>query len=321
MTNPTAGTLVEAMEASLLSGDWMFGQQLPAERLMAESFGVGRPLVREVLRRLSERGLVVTVPGRGTFVRELRPSDGVATPEVYARRGSVTIRQVIEARRALECEAASLAARRRTPDDLAVLGEIVTAMERAEGLGLAAELDVAFHQAVVDASKNTVFQILFGSIRSLTAALAARSHLASAVNDASFPYHRTTYEAIASADAEGARRALGQHFTLGEERYGADLDRPVRDGLPHSADTEPRLARLLRRSAEMGSAEMGSAELGDGPEGPRWTTAQAGPTPTPTPVSGSANVARPPTPGSGGSGLVGKGRSPKRAERKEIRAR
>lgn len=258
MTNPTAGALVEAMEASLLSGDWTFGQRLPAERVMAESFGVGRPLVREVLRRLSERGLVVTVPGRGTFVRELRPSDGAATPEVYARRGSVTIRQVIEARRALECEAAALAADRRTPEDVVTLGEIVTAMERAEGLGAAAELDVAFHQAVVDASKNIVFQILFGSIRRLTAALVTRSHLAPAVNDASFSFHRTTYEAIAAADADGARQALAQHFTLGEERYGTDLDLPLRGVGPGPGwGTAPALHLMRAASTAEGAASPG----------------------------------------------------------------
>ncbi|HZD66491.1 MAG TPA: FCD domain-containing protein, partial [Acidimicrobiales bacterium] len=240
----------DALEASLISGDWAYGEQLPAERALAERFGVGRPLIREVLRRLGERGLVETKPGRGTFVRELQPSNGMAAPEVFARRGEVTARHVIDARRALESEAAALAATQRSPEDLTGLGELLSAFERADDVAAATELDVAFHEAVVGASRNTVLQILCGSIRSLTYALVLRSHTDRLVNDASFGFHRATYAAIAAGDVNGAREAAARHFTSGEQRYGPDLDRPLRDALRRQADAEPRVARLLRRASD-----------------------------------------------------------------------
>ncbi|HUZ36393.1 MAG TPA: GntR family transcriptional regulator [Streptosporangiaceae bacterium] len=51
-------------------GELQPGHKLPAERDLAAEIGVGYMTVRRAMRELRERGLIVTVVGRGTFVAE-----------------------------------------------------------------------------------------------------------------------------------------------------------------------------------------------------------------------------------------------------------
>ena len=51
-------------------GELRPGHKLPAERDLASEIGVGYMTVRRAMRLLRERGLIVTVVGRGTFVRK-----------------------------------------------------------------------------------------------------------------------------------------------------------------------------------------------------------------------------------------------------------
>jgi GntR family transcriptional regulator len=56
--------------ARIERGDLQPGHKLPAERDLAAEIGVGYMTIRRAMRLLRERGLIVTVVGRGTFVAE-----------------------------------------------------------------------------------------------------------------------------------------------------------------------------------------------------------------------------------------------------------
>jgi len=60
--------IVEQVEQAILKGELKPGDQLPAERELAEQFGVSRTAVREAVKALREKGLVEAFSGRGTFV-------------------------------------------------------------------------------------------------------------------------------------------------------------------------------------------------------------------------------------------------------------
>ena len=62
--------IVAQIEARILSGDLHPGDQLPAERELANQFGVSRTAVREAVRTLTQKGLVEVYPGKGTFVTD-----------------------------------------------------------------------------------------------------------------------------------------------------------------------------------------------------------------------------------------------------------
>src|SRR3977135_1499270 len=60
--------IVQQVEDSILKGQLKTGDQLPAERDLAQRFGVSRTAVREAVKALREKGLVEAYSGRGTFV-------------------------------------------------------------------------------------------------------------------------------------------------------------------------------------------------------------------------------------------------------------
>src|SRR6516162_7805948 len=60
--------IVQQIEDSILKGALKPGDQLPAERELAQNFGVSRTAVREAVKALREKGLVEAYSGRGTFI-------------------------------------------------------------------------------------------------------------------------------------------------------------------------------------------------------------------------------------------------------------
>ena len=220
----TAEQLVAQLDAKIVTGAVPPGSRLESERKLAERHGVSRPVVREALRSLQERGLVTAQPGRGNFVRELRPTGGVATAEILTRRGQVTARQLSAARIMLEGEAAALAAANRSAADLKHMQALLESFDATDD---------------VMAKGNSVLQVMFGSIRSLSYALMLRSRSDRSVRDAGAPMHHTILSAIRRRDSRAARRHMIEHLSVAETHYGRDLDRPLAKILPPRSMTKP----------------------------------------------------------------------------------
>lgn len=145
------------------SGEWPLGGKIPPEADLVSALGVGRNTVREAVRALAHTGLLEVRQGDGTFVR--------ATSEISGAVRNICgteLRQVLEVRRALEVEAARLAALHRTEEDLDELTDCLAvrdeAVRRAEG-STAISTDSEFHRRVVVASHNPVLISLYEGTR------------------------------------------------------------------------------------------------------------------------------------------------------------
>jgi GntR family transcriptional repressor for pyruvate dehydrogenase complex len=227
----TAHDVAQVIETEIVTRKLSPGMRLPSERQLSERFGVSRPAVREILRNLETKGLILVHPGRGSFVRELEPTRGEGSVDLLLRRGQITARHLVAARRMLESESASLAAANHTAEDVARLRALLAEFDAATMLEEAATLDVALHGAITIASGNPVIQIMFGSIRNLVHGVALRSLADPAVRAAGAPMHHTIVDAIIRGDAERASAAMTEHVILALDLYGADLDRPLSEVL------------------------------------------------------------------------------------------
>lgn len=150
--------LQEGVEA----GRWPVGTRLPSEPALAEALGVGRSTVREAVRALVHAGLLDVRQGSGTFVRSATVSDELSR---LLQRAAVL--EVYEVRRALEVEAAGLAARRRSDEDLDRMDRALAERDAAREAGARAGFlaaDLAFHRAVVEASHNPLLTQLYASV-------------------------------------------------------------------------------------------------------------------------------------------------------------
>jgi GntR family transcriptional repressor for pyruvate dehydrogenase complex len=219
--------LVEDLENQILAGDLRDAEKLPSERRLAETFNVSRPVIREALRTLSERGLIEVVPARGAYVRAARTGDATRPLDVLFRRRQVTPRQLVEARKMLECQASFLAATRAEDVDLKIMELALARFESSADLLEKARYDITFHLSIARAAHNPVIETMFSSIAGLVAGLMLRSLGDPNVSRSGVPYHREVYEAIRVNDGEASRSAMIGHLLVAERMYGKDYDRSL----------------------------------------------------------------------------------------------
>ncbi|MCO6004212.1 FadR family transcriptional regulator [Actinoallomurus purpureus] len=223
----TKEALVERLELDLLSTGPPPGTKLEPERRLAERFGVSRPMVREALRALEALGMIEVLPGRGAFVRDVRLADAVRPLDTFVRRRKPTPRDLVQARRTLESETASLAAANADEDDLALMESALQRFDAATDLVSRARADVAFHAAVARASHNPVIETMFASITTLVFEQMLRSLGDPSVSREGIPYHHEVLDAIRARDPQAARAAMEGHLLVALRTYGKDLDRSL----------------------------------------------------------------------------------------------
>jgi len=151
--------IIRQIKQLITNGKLKPGDRLPAERLLAENFGVGRGYVREAIMKLEFFGLLKTSPQSGTYVAGLsiKILDSLLTDVINLNKDDFGA--LLEARFYMEINAVKLAAMRRTDDDLAELQIALIEHEKKAELGLAAfEDDMFFHLKIAAATKNQVIE-------------------------------------------------------------------------------------------------------------------------------------------------------------------
>jgi GntR family transcriptional repressor for pyruvate dehydrogenase complex len=236
------GELTAELERKLIAGDWLPGQRLPSERELAELHNVSRPVVREALRSLHERGLIDVLPNRGSYVRQFSSQAIARQMHLALRQIGVTPRQLTVARLMLECETAELAAASASAEDRERLLDAHQRFGRGGDLYARAAYDVAFHAEIARASGNPVIETMFASIRDVTYGLVLRSLSDREVRKAGEPLHTTILERILERDGAGARAAMREHLELAHRLYGEDLDRPLFDVLAPLLGDDPAVS-------------------------------------------------------------------------------
>ncbi|HEX6502733.1 MAG TPA: FadR/GntR family transcriptional regulator [Terriglobales bacterium] len=205
--------IVEQIEESILKGALKPGDQLPAERDLAERFGVSRTAVREAVKALREKGLVEAYSGRGTFITNGTSHAIRQSLDLMTRIGPDGSAQLAEVRAMLEPEIAALAASRADEQHLATMREAVAVMDRSGGDADAyIEADLDFHLALAEAAANPVILSLIDSIVGLL-----REQRLGIFNVDRGPqrgqlHHKRILEAVEQRDAEKARAAMRDHL-------------------------------------------------------------------------------------------------------------
>lgn len=144
------------------------GAALPGEARLAEVLGVSRPVVREALRTLKGMGVVEIANGKSPVIR--RDLDASALNVYFSRALQVlenSTEDLMEVRASLESRAATLAARRRTPEHMERMSALVVQMQaRLRDPAAYAALDTELHIEIARASGNLLLWQMIGSIRS-----------------------------------------------------------------------------------------------------------------------------------------------------------
>lgn len=215
--------IVQQIEDSILKGSLKPGDQLPAERELAQRFGVSRTAVREAVKALREKGLVEAYSGRGTFI-----TDGTSQAIRQSLDFMMKIGQpdgstdLAEARAILEPEIAALAAIRAEEQHVAAMSEAVAVMDRSLQDSVAfIEADLDFHLALAEAAANPIILSLIDSIVGLLREQRTRIfHVDGGPERGQF-HHKRILDAVVQRDAEKARSAMRAHLQQIREDFQA----------------------------------------------------------------------------------------------------
>ncbi|MCL5677399.1 MAG: FadR family transcriptional regulator [Firmicutes bacterium] len=193
------------------------GDKLPSEKELCETLGVSRTAVREAMSALQAQGLVEVRHGSGVTIRRLDRTDLVEPLSLLLLTSQENLAQLLELRRAIEGEAAFLAAKRASTTDLGALTAAFQAMEnevRKGGSG--ANHDYDFHYAVARASQNDLFvkllMVMADIFRAGLKQTAREATTSPAGSMAALEQHRSIWKAILERNGDTARAAMRSHL-------------------------------------------------------------------------------------------------------------
>lgn len=224
-------TTLDALGVAIVIGRYD-SRPFPTEAEIAKTLGVSRSVTREAVKMLTAKGLVSARPRHGTTV-EPATSWNLLDPDVLRwtleRKFSVELlRHFNELRVAIEPEAAALAARYHEPDDLKEIRDGLARMQAALiGRDNALEADIAFHVAVLRASRNP-FYLQFRSMVATALQTSIRFTNRIKGRTASIADHAVVADAIGRRDPDAARTAMagiiGEVLALIEESRGSSAE-------------------------------------------------------------------------------------------------
>jgi len=244
-----ADDIVTQLEAMILEGTLKAGERLPAERALAEQFGVSRPSLREAIHKLAAKGLLVSRHGGGNFVAESLGST-FSDPLLHLLENNDDAqRDLLEFRHTLEGSCAYYAALRATEVDRQRLTEAFEALQACyaqEGKVTRAEegaADAQFHLAIAEASHNAVLlhtiRGLFDLLRrNVVTNIGGMYALRDETRDMLMSQHRELYETIMARRAGEARDVIHRHINY------------VQEVLAEGQQEARRLARAQRRHGD-----------------------------------------------------------------------
>ena len=215
--------LASELEEWILSGRLESGAKLPSEEMLAKRFGVSRPVVREALARLRERGLIDTVNGSGTFVK---PPDADHLTDAFLRHLRVgaraSIAKAYEARIAIETTTARLAAERATKlDRVAIRARLEDMRNDRHDIERWTVADLGFHTAVASAAHNPFLVTLLAPLVKVIERGIIESFPSPAAVAAGLRAHDLIWERLEARDPDGAERAMREHLADSERRFAS----------------------------------------------------------------------------------------------------
>ena len=207
---PLYHAIADQLAQQIDSGKYPPGSRLPAERELADQFGVSRVTIREAEIALQALGRITIKTGSGVYVEKTPHENGRAFPEVSAF-------ELTEARALFESEAAALAAEQISEETLEVLQRHVDIMSSDEPDNDAREIaDHDFHRAIAVASNNAaiiyVIETMWKMRDEIQAVKAVYDSVCTTDRGAVGREHGDILKALRARDPDAARAAMREHF-------------------------------------------------------------------------------------------------------------
>lgn len=198
------------------------GDQLPTERDLSELLEVSRASIRESYKILSIIGLLVNKPGSGTYIKDEIEEWPEGPMSIVLKLTNTTTDDVLEFRRMIEVEIATLAAERITDIEIEKLNECYEKMFVAKGELEKSRLDKRFHYLIAKASKNSIILNSYNAMSPMIQLFTYNIRNAVLENEKDETLenlHRNIYESIIKRDKDKARESMKIHMDMINRYY------------------------------------------------------------------------------------------------------
>ncbi len=211
MSRPVATQIAETLKSRIDAGEWL-DSRIPAERDLAEDFGVARNTIRRAMALLQQDGSISRHVGRGTFITPENDAFGA----VIARMRNASPADMMEVRMMLEPNAAAIAATTASGSQLEAVEEAHRRALQTTDMPSFEHWDAEFHHRIFACSRNDLFKEMHNLLRALR-----NQHAWFEMKKRSFSEqrrglycseHATLVEALMRRDPDGAERAMVAHL-------------------------------------------------------------------------------------------------------------
>jgi len=221
--------IVDEVTAALFEKRLAPGDFLGTEKDIAEQAGASRIVARDALRTLQALGVVEIKVGAGGGARIARgnPALFAEALAVQLTLAGVSVREMMDAQRAIETTAAELAAENAAAEDIARLRDSLAEHEATIGDDAAyTRTCMRFHLAVAEASHNRVLVAQLLSLQHVSWPTRNRT-LTAPVARHILEVHRELVDVIESRDAAAARRLMDDHVRMIRARRVSEHETPT----------------------------------------------------------------------------------------------
>lgn len=205
--------LVENIKNRIMKGEFPVDAKLPSEKVLCETYKVGRSSVREALSMLEAVGMIRIERGRGSFV-ESAQENAARAKNWYAGK-TASLAELINIRAYMECLAVEKAA-------LTISAAQLVAMEKINADFLAGadpydywqllNCDMHFHQMIFEVADIGLLSQINGLVEAAYAEYRTKAYILTKHIDTAGKGHEEVIVALKAHDAPRAREALDRHI-------------------------------------------------------------------------------------------------------------
>lgn len=189
------------------------GSKLPNENELSAGLGVSRTTLREAISFLAAQGVLEIRRGKGTFVAESLPAEGLDLTALAGVRSRVRAKDLFEMRLIFEPATVALACQRAGDEELRQIRRKAERVEETAAAGGDWPLaDQEFHWAIIKASHNEYMRRLYPIINSAVNEILQISQNRQQMQDIALRDNRMILDFLLRRDEAGARYAMSIHM-------------------------------------------------------------------------------------------------------------
>ena len=207
-------TVADRIEDMILDNSLQQGERLPSEQELATRFGISRNVMRESLKLLKERQLIMQKNGDGTYIAKPENDSVTEVLNRMLRLNDIGYMDIFEMRSLLEPYACRLVASRENIPDLEKLDFYIQEMVKTENIwDMRADYDILFHVQIAEWTGNPLLVCFIKSMVDLWKTILVRGiQIQQVGHQDGIEFHKRILDCLRARDPQAAEETMRAHI-------------------------------------------------------------------------------------------------------------